>query len=98
MGDDKFELDLPSDGDGDVQLEQSEDEGFSLHGKQINCEICGNKKLAKKQLHCYTCINDRNVQRKTQRASARKPFVVLGKRRRLEETNSHLQTCTGAVS
>ena len=40
---DKFERDLPSDGDDAVQLEQSEDEGSSLHGKQINCEICETK-------------------------------------------------------
>ena len=37
----RFTIDCGHEDDG-VQLEQSDDEGFSLYGKQIYCEICGN--------------------------------------------------------
>ena len=94
--DDKFELDLPSDGDDAVQLEQSEDEGSSLHGKQINLEICATHQKGKKQIHCYTCINDIKCAEKDAKAQGKEAFLLQGNRRRLEEMYSHLY-CTGTV-
>ena len=76
-GDNELELDLPSDGDDAVQLEQSEDD------KQINCEICGNNKKAKKQLHCYSCINDIKCVEIDAKAKGKEAFLCFRKTKKI---------------
>ena len=83
MGDDKVELDFPSDVDNAVQFEQSEDEGSSLHGKQIHCEICGKNQKATTPLHCYTCINDTKCAEKDAKAQAKEALLFVRKKKKI---------------
>ena len=82
-GDVQFELDLQSDGDDAVQLEHSDDEGFSLHGNQMNFEICGNNQKAKKQLHCYNCINDIKCAEKDAKAQGKDALLCFRKTKKI---------------
>ena len=91
MESDYFDLNLPSDGGDAVQTEQSEDECFSLQDKRINPEICGKYQRTRSNFLATPASMTSNVPRRTQRPRARKPFFVLGKRRRFEEK------CTGTV-
>ena len=77
-GDDKFELDLPSDGDDAVQLEQSEDEGFSLQDKQT-VRFLETIKRPRSNFIATPASMTSNVPRRPQRPRARTSFFVLGK-------------------